>query len=222
MSGAGSQRMPINNTTWNRIRYGAAAPVYDLLTTPLQYMGFKAARQRAFELLSAKPGERLLIVGAGTGLDLVHVPVGVEVVATDLSPAMVRRSGQRARRLGLQADCRVMDGESLGFPDASFDKVVLHLILAVMPDPDACAREVGRVLRPDGSVSIFDKFVPDGEAPSLPRRVADVFANATVSSLTRQLGPILQAGSLRLTHHETFMRGLFTVGVAEPVLRTAP
>ena len=69
MSGAGSQRMPINNTTWNRIRYGAAAPVYDLLTTPLQYMGFKAARQRAFELLSAKPGERLLIVGAGTGLD---------------------------------------------------------------------------------------------------------------------------------------------------------
>jgi ubiquinone/menaquinone biosynthesis C-methylase UbiE len=209
--------MPINNTTWNRIRYGAAAPVYDLFTAPLQYMGFKAARRRAFELLGPRPGERLLIVGAGTGLDLEHVPAGVEVVATDLSPAMVRRADQRARRLGLQVDCRVMDGESLEFPDAHFDKVVLHLILAVMPDPHACAREVGRILRPGGSVSIFDKFVRDGESPSVLRRVADVFANATVSSLTRQLGPILESGSLHLRQREAYIRGFFTVAVAEAV-----
>ena len=153
-------------------------------------------------------------MGAGTGLDLHHVPEGIEVVATDLAPAMVERTHHRSRRLGMAVDARVMDGETLEFPDASFDHVVLHLILAVMPNPEACAREVARVLRPGGTASVFDKFVRDGAKSSALRRALNVVSNVAVTDLTRSLGPILQAGGLELEHREDRLLGLFTVALA--------
>ena len=91
---------------------------------------------------------------------------------------------------------------------------VMPLVLAVMPDPAACAGEVGRVLRQGGTVSVFDKFVPDGDSPSLVRRIANIPANVAVSDLTRQLGPILEAGGLYVRHSETTMAGLFTIAIA--------
>lgn len=207
--------MRVNTTAWNRIRYGLAAPVYDLVTAPLQALGFDSARRRALELLDPRPGSRLLIVGAGTGLDLVHVPSGVEVVATDLCPRMIEKLSKRAVELNRALEARVMDGEALSFPDAEFDHAVLHLVLAVMPDPLACAREVARVLKPGGTVSIFDKFVPDGESPSLARRAVNLFTNAVFSDFTRKLGPILDAGPFRLVHEEKALLGLFTLATAQ-------
>jgi ubiquinone/menaquinone biosynthesis C-methylase UbiE len=158
--------MRINTTAWNRVRYGAAAPFYDLVTAPLQALGWASARRRALELLAPKPGSRLLIAGAGTGLDLEHIPPGVEVVATDLSPRMVQEVSKRAGCLDIELEARVMDAESMSFSDEEFDHAILHLVLAVVSDPYSCVREVARVLKPGGTVSIFDKFVPDGEAAS--------------------------------------------------------
>jgi ubiquinone/menaquinone biosynthesis C-methylase UbiE len=177
-------------------------------------MGFAAARRRALGLLAPAPGSRLLVVGAGTGLDLVHIPRGVKVVVTDLSPPMVERAARRAEALGLDVEALVMDGERLDLPDHAFDHVVLHLVLAVMPDPFACAREVSRVLEPGGTVSIFDKFVPDDRDPSLPRRVANVVTRAAFSDITRKLGPILEAGHLELVRREDVWGGLFSIALA--------
>ncbi len=204
----------MTGTAWNRTRYGAAAPVYDILLSPLQALGFRAARKRAFDLLAPEPGARLLIVGCGTRLDLEHVPAGVEVFATDLATPMVRRALRRSRHTGRHAGCAVMDGEALALPEGSFDHVALHLILAVMPDPEACASEVGRVLKPAGTVSIFDKFVPDGESPSLLRRGMNLVARPIATDLTRRLGPILESGGLSLHHREPVFGGLMTVAVA--------
>jgi ubiquinone/menaquinone biosynthesis C-methylase UbiE len=89
-----------------------------------------------------------------------------------------------------------MDGESLALADGEFDHVVLHLILAVLPDPIACAREVGRVLKPGGTVSIFDKFAPEDASPWLGRRAANLFTDALFSDFTRKLGPLVEAGGL--------------------------
>jgi ubiquinone/menaquinone biosynthesis C-methylase UbiE len=207
--------MRINTTTWNRIRYGAAAPFYDLVTAPLQALGWASARRRAIDLLAPKPGSRLLIVGAGTGLDLEYIPPGVEVVATDLSPRMIEEVSKRAARLKLKLEARAMDGECLSFSDEEFDHVILHLILAVIPDPYSCARDVARVLKPGGTASVFDKFIPDGESPSLVRRAANLFTNAAFSDFTRQLGPILEAGQLRLRHKEKVIFDFFTIAIAE-------
>lgn len=213
--------MKVNTTNWNRVRYGLLAPVYDMAFGPLHAVGFRRARARAMDLLGPSPGSRLLIVGCGTGLDLPLIPPSVDIVATDLSPHMVERTARRARRLGLDVETRVMDGEHLDFEDASFDHVVLHLILAVMPDPLACAAEVARVLRPGGTVSIFDKFAPDGRPPSLVRRGLNLITNVVATDITRGLQPILEAGGLQLLHREEHLAGLFSVATARGLPRPA-
>jgi phosphatidylethanolamine/phosphatidyl-N-methylethanolamine N-methyltransferase len=188
--------MRINTNTWNRVRYTAFAPLYDRLAR------FGPQRKRSIELLALQPGERVLIVGAGTGADLPFIPAGVEVVAGDITPAMVERVRARARKLGRPAVAEVMDGQELPLPDGTFDAVILHLIIAVIPDPAACLRETARVLKSNGRAVVFDKFVPDARGPSLLRRVVNLATNALFSDITRRLGPLVHGSGLRIVHRE--------------------
>ncbi|CAN5843608.1 class I SAM-dependent methyltransferase [soil metagenome] len=203
--------MKINTNRWNQIRYTAFAPIYDGIAR------FGAQRKRSIELLALTPGERVLIVGAGTGADLPFLPEGVDIVAGDITPAMVDRIRGRARKLGRCVTAEVMDGQSLPLPDGSFDAVILHLIVAVIPDPVACLREAGRVLKPDGRAVVFDKFVPDALKPSLVRRVLNLATNALFSDVTRQLGPLADQAGLRVTHREpAALGGRFEIAILHP------
>jgi ubiquinone/menaquinone biosynthesis C-methylase UbiE len=145
------------------------------------------------------------------------VPQGVEIVATDITPAMLARLRSRAARLGRPVRAEVMDAARLDLPDASFDCVALHLALAVVPDPVATIREAARVLRPGGRVSIFDKFLDDGRRASPLRRVVSAVADVVASDFNRQLGPLLAAGGLRLVAREAVgLGGNVVVARAEP------
>ncbi|HZF66571.1 MAG TPA: methyltransferase domain-containing protein [Gemmatirosa sp.] len=211
--------------SWNRLRYTLYAPVYDLAVARLPL--FRRGRRRSLALAALRPGERALLVAAGTGLDLELLPDGVEVIATDLTPAMVARLALRAdalRRAGrdLRVRAEVMDAGRLGLPDASVDCVVLHLALAVVPDPVAAIREAARVLRPGGRVAVFDKFLPDGARPTLVRRVAAAVARVVATDLNRQLGPLLAAAGLREVAREPVgLGGAFVAARAdrEPLSR---
>ncbi|MGE5607846.1 MAG: class I SAM-dependent methyltransferase [Bacillota bacterium] len=183
---------------WKRFSYTLWAPVYDLIVKPL----FGPKRRRSIELLDLKAGERVLLVGAGTGLDLEYLPPGPVVVATDLTPAMIARLQRRAERLGMNVDARVMDGHALKFPDASFDAVILHLIVAVIPDPVKCLKEVARVLRPGGRAVIFDKFVPDDQRSPLVLRLLNPLTSLFGTEITRKLGPLLAQAGLRSVREE--------------------
>jgi phosphatidylethanolamine/phosphatidyl-N-methylethanolamine N-methyltransferase len=203
--------MRINTTRWNRIRYSFYAPFFDLIVRP-----FEKSRQRAIELLGPRPGEQILIVGAGTGCDLEYLPREIDVHAIDIAPAMIARIGRRAQRLGLQVRAEVMDAEKLRFEDEKFDHVLLHLILAIVPDPMACAKEAARVLKQGGTLSIFDKFLPDGASPSWRRRVLNVPANFLFTDINRQLGPILGAANLKIRYEEpSHLKGVFKIVIAE-------
>jgi SAM-dependent methyltransferase len=71
---------------WNRARYRLYAPIYDLVARPL-----RRGRKRAIERLALQAGDRVLLLGAGTGVDLAHLPDDVSVTALDQMPAMVDR-----------------------------------------------------------------------------------------------------------------------------------
>ncbi|HYH81110.1 MAG TPA: hypothetical protein VEX86_15010, partial [Longimicrobium sp.] len=63
--------MGVNTLGWNRVRYTLLAPAYDL------FAGFGAQRKRSIALLAPRAGERVLVDGCGTGLDLRHLPPDV-------------------------------------------------------------------------------------------------------------------------------------------------
>jgi phosphatidylethanolamine/phosphatidyl-N-methylethanolamine N-methyltransferase len=185
--------------SWNRIRYTVWAPIYDAIAGAA---GFGGVRRRSIDRLRLEAGHRVLIQGAGTGLDLEHLPAGVAITAIDITPAMLARLERRAARLGLAVEAHVMDARQLTFPDAAFDAVILHLVLAVMPEPERGLREAERVLKPGGRVAVFDKFLRDDESPSLKRRLLNLVSRPLFTDVNRRLGPLVGQTRLVLEHDE--------------------
>lgn len=191
-------------TRWNRIRYTLWAPLYDVAVRAM-----RGLRRRSLRVLDARPGERVLVVGAGTGEDLPLLPEGVVVLATDLTPAMLERARAKARP---GQELRVMDGQALDLPDASFDAVVLHLIVTVLPDPVRCLAEASRVLRVGGRMVILDKFVRRGARPPLLRRLANRFTRLLFTDITLELEPLLERSSAPLAVvSDEWVSGFFRV-----------
>lgn len=184
---------------WNRLRYTAWAPAYDAIA---RAAGFDAARRLSIGRLRLASGDRVLIVGAGTGLDLDFLPSNVHVTAIDVTPAMLKRLERRAAVTGRPVTTHVMDARQLAFADTSFDAVVMHLILAVMPQPERGLSEAVRVLKPGGRIAVFDKFLRDQEHPSLKRRLLNALAKPLFSDLNRRLGPMVAGAPLTIEQDE--------------------
>jgi len=190
--------MSINTNTWNRLRYTLYLPVYDLIADRI----FRKYRKRSVELLQAKPDDAILILGAGTGLDLPYLQGYTNLTAIDITPGMITKLQQRAEKLHIPVDAQVMNGQQLAFADNSFDAIVAHLILAVIPDPVACIKEVERILKPGGTVMVFDKFLPDGQRPTIVRRFLNQIVSTLFSDINRSIGTIVSHTSLTIELNE--------------------
>ncbi|MFV5213568.1 class I SAM-dependent methyltransferase [Azonexus caeni] len=142
--------------------YRLLTPIYDLAVD----RATRSLRQHSLTGLPAMPGT-ILLAGVGTGLDLPYLPPQHRYVGIDLTGAMLRRSLPRVGRL----DFRPVQGDvhHLPFADASFDAVVAHLILAVVPQPALCLAEISRVLKPGGEALILDKFLRRNQKAPLRR-----------------------------------------------------
>lgn len=96
-------------------------------------------------------GKTFLEVGCGVGIDLVRFArEGALVTGIDLAPVSIELARQNFAHSGLKADLRVMNGESLDFPDNHFDVVYAHGVLQYTADPEQMIREMYRVLKPGG------------------------------------------------------------------------
>jgi phosphatidylethanolamine/phosphatidyl-N-methylethanolamine N-methyltransferase len=190
--------MSLNTNTWNRLRYTLYLPIYDLIADRI----FRKYRRRSVELLNAEPNDAILILGAGTGLDLPYLRGYTNLTAIDITPGMIAKLQHRAKRLLLPVDARVMNGQQLTFADNSFDAIVAHLILAVIPDPIACIKEVERVLKPGATVMVFDKFLPDGQKPTIVRRFFNQIAATLFSDINRSIGTIVSHTPLTIELNE--------------------
>jgi ubiquinone/menaquinone biosynthesis C-methylase UbiE len=90
----------------------------------------------------------------------------VQLTGIELSEAMLARARDRAETLGLSADLRSGDAQSLDFPAETFDTVTCTISLCSIPDDAAAIREVFRVLRPGGRFVAMEHV----RSPSLPVR----------------------------------------------------
>ena len=186
-----------------RAAYSFWAPLYDAIVG-----GVGHARRRSIAVLAPRAGERVLIVGVGTGLDLPHLPRHASYDAVDLTPAMLRRAERRAARLGLPLVALEASASALPFEDAHFDVVILHLILAVVPDPRAALGEVQRVLKPGGRAVVWDKMCQPGRRPSLFRRAAHALTHRHLTGFMLDFhGTVESVGGLRVTHDEPSVFG---------------
>ena len=138
------------------------ARYYDLLAWLLTLGRERAFRERLTQLAGLQPGESVLDVGCGTGTLAITAKQRVGqsgvVVGIDASPEMIERAKRKARKTGVEVNFQTAVVEALPFPDASFDVVFSTLMLHHLPRSvrEQCAREIRRVLKPDGRVLAVD------------------------------------------------------------------
>jgi ubiquinone/menaquinone biosynthesis C-methylase UbiE len=152
--------------------------------------------QEVLDRLGLPEGSRLLDVAAGTGaLSIPAARMGLDVLATDVAPAMLARLDARARAERLSLRAAVMDGQELDLADDTFDAAVSVNGVSLFPDLARGLAELTRVTRPGGRVVVVafgplpkaefiaffiaalratgPEFTPPTDPPPLPFQVAD-------------------------------------------------
>jgi SAM-dependent methyltransferase len=134
---------------------------------PLFLESTRLVSERLVELLDPRSGETILELAAGPGdtglLAARALAPGGRLVSTDVAPEMVEAARRRAAELGLDelVSFAVEDMQSLSFADASFDGALCRWGLMLVPDMQAAATEIARVLRPEGRIALAVWADPD-------------------------------------------------------------
>ncbi|MBT2764363.1 class I SAM-dependent methyltransferase [Paenibacillus sp. ISL-20] len=155
------------NNNWNKIIYKIWSPIYDKIFNSNIFLH---ARKQIFQETPFNNTQKILFVGVGTGADLELLNhYDLDITAIDFSPDMLRKA--RAKFKNSRIKFLEMDAQNMAFNDMSFDYVVGSLILSVVPDADKCFQEIGRVLKQEGRIVIFDKFTPSNHKLSLSKKL---------------------------------------------------
>jgi ubiquinone/menaquinone biosynthesis C-methylase UbiE len=140
---------------WDTVAHG-----FDRSTTP-RSMAFG---ERLLADVGLRPGLRFLDVASGSGaLAVPAAREGADVVAVDISPAMIERLAARAQAEGLSGiQGLAMDGQALDLADDSFDASGSLNGVSLFPDLPAGLAEMVRVTRPGGTVLVAGFAAPQG------------------------------------------------------------
>lgn len=117
-----------------------------------------------FSLGMPLPGERVVDVGCGAGIDSIIAARSVapsgEVIGVDMTPAMLERARSSAREANV-TNLRLEAGyaEALPVPDEWADVVISNGVMNLFPDKLSGLREMARVLKPGGRLQIGDILV---------------------------------------------------------------
>jgi SAM-dependent methyltransferase len=119
----------------------------------------KPVAERLVELLAPKPGQTILEIAAGPGdtgfLALPQLLPDGRLLSTDVAQEMTEAARRRATALGLtNVSFAIEDAASLTLGDASVDGILCRWGLMLVPDMEAAAGEIARVLRPGGRAAI--------------------------------------------------------------------
>ena len=129
-----------------------------------------------FSLGELRPGERVVDVGCGAGIDslIAAKKVGPEgrVIGVDMTPSMLEKARQAADEVGL-ANVEFREGyaEELPVEDCWADVMISNGVLNLMPNKATALEEMSRVLKPDGRLQIGDILVQKAVPESAKRKI---------------------------------------------------
>jgi ubiquinone/menaquinone biosynthesis C-methylase UbiE len=133
-------------------------------------------------LFSAMDG-KVLFLAIGTGQDIQFFPAGRDITAIDISDQMIAEARPKAEQYDGRLELRPLDVHDLDYPDATFDQVFTSCTFCSVPDPVNGLRALRRVLKPGGTIGMFEhtgsRWFPFGLLLNL------------MTPLTRRLGPEL-------------------------------
>jgi phosphatidylethanolamine/phosphatidyl-N-methylethanolamine N-methyltransferase len=152
--------------------YEKLASVYDIIFGPVLHPG----RVDAIQRMGIKPGDRVLEVGVGTGINAALYPRDCSVTGIDLSHPMLEKAHDRIARSAVRnVRLMQMDAANLKFADDTFDIVYAPYVISVVPDPVAVTREMRRVCRPGGRIVILNHFRSKSRVGSWLERIISPF-----------------------------------------------
>jgi SAM-dependent methyltransferase len=162
---------------------------------------------------AVRAGEHVLDVGTGTGAVATRAAAAAgasgRVLGVDISAEMLARARQEGARLGLPTlDLREGRAEALPVPDSAFDVVVACLSMMFVIDREAAAREIARVLKPNGRFVAAVWAGPDRCDIVRFQQIAGSFAAAP---------PVAGVGPGALADASGFLRQLEVAGLSARV-----
>ncbi len=135
--------------------YKLYAPAYDFVFDWI----FRSGREAAIRLLDVRPGEQILEVGIGTGLNLPLYPLHCRITGIDLSEEMLEKAQEKVVELGLgNVTLKAMDATVMDFGNSEFDAAVATYTISAVPDPVGVLREMRRVVKPGGNIVLLNHF----------------------------------------------------------------
>ncbi len=165
-------------------------------------------------------GQVVLDIGSGAGIDCLIAaqkvgPTG-RIIGLDMTPEMIERGRRNVREAGVtNVEFRLGDAEKMPVEDASVDWVISNCVINLSPDKPAVFREIARILKPGGRISISDIVAEDLPASIRESRDAWTGCLAGAISETKYVQGLEDAGlrsvraSSRLVYDASQLQGLF-------------